>query len=60
MTEPKRIPVYTMKEPEHQDLNVLAEIVKLRARGWGVDDISVKLGIHRNFIRPFIIPRRKK
>lgn len=60
MSDPTRIPVYTMKEPEHQNMEVLAEIVRLRARGWGVDDIAVKLGIHRNFIKPFIIPARKK
>lgn len=58
MTDPKRIPVYTMKEPPRQSLETLAKIVKFRARGWGYEDIGAELGIHWKFIRPFVITRR--
>jgi hypothetical protein len=59
MPDPKRIPVYTMKEQPQQGLETLVKIAALRAKGWGYEDIGAELGIHWKFIRPFVIVKRR-
>lgn len=60
MTDPKRIPVFTMKERPTKSFKTLAEVAMLRAHGLGYEDIAAKLDLDWREVRPFVIPRRFK
>jgi hypothetical protein len=48
-----------MKATEAPTTGIIAEINRLAAKGWGYEDISVELKLNMEWVRPFVIGRKK-
>lgn len=58
MTDPKRIPVYTMPRPELDGLTLVEKMQVLISAGYGWEDVSVILDVRRQYVRQFMFGKK--
>lgn len=60
MTDPKRIPVYTMPRPELDGLTLVEKIDALMKEGYGVEDCAVILDINVSHVRQYVFGKYRR